>query len=169
VDHIINIGLICIGHYCSHPWRIAGKRVFALGTMLRSSWGDFRLHQRIRILTAQTQLAGVYPGRLFSQPQTRIQRPKRLAEAHSKEARQNWPAMAGPLWSTSAKRFRNLLTLNEIKLLRPALRWFPSKYGFEILAQRGGDYLQSPSLPRLTFPARRNNIARFLALLIRLS
>ncbi len=133
---------------------------------------DFVSTNESEYLTAQTQLEPAFiPADYISQPQTRIQAYKRLAEANSKEALQklarNWRDQFGP----HPQAVRNLLTLNEIKLMAARTKVVSIEVkDSKVMLMRGGDYLLiGDRFPRLTSSTGENNIASLLALLSRLS
>jgi transcription-repair coupling factor (superfamily II helicase) len=94
-----------------------------------------------------------------------------LAEANSKEALQklarNWRDQFGP----PPQAVRNLLTLNEIKLMAARAKVVSIEVkDSKVMLMRGGDYLLiGDRFPRLTSSTGENNIASLLALLSRLS
>jgi transcription-repair coupling factor (superfamily II helicase) len=169
--HIINIGFDL---YCqllqSAVEELQGKRArLRTDVPLRL---DFISTNEGEYISAQTHLEPAFiPADYISQPQMRIQAYKRLAEANSKEALQklahDWRDQFGP----HPVAIRNLLTLNEIKLIAAqakigAIEVKDSK----VMLTRGGDYLLiGDRFPRLTSGDGENNLASLLVLLNRLS
>jgi transcription-repair coupling factor (superfamily II helicase) len=169
--HIINIGFDL---YCQLLQQaveeLQGKRVRVRNDVALRL--DFVSTNESEYLTAQTQLEPAFiPADYISQPQTRIQAYKRLAEANSKEALQklarNWRDQFGP----PPQAVRNLLTLNEIKLMAARAKVVSIEVkDSKVMLMRGGDYLLiGDRFPRLTSSTGENNIASLLALLSRLS
>jgi transcription-repair coupling factor (superfamily II helicase) len=169
--HIINIGFDL---YCQLLQQaveeLQGKRVRVRNDVALRL--DFVSTNESEYLTAQTQLEPAFiPADYISQPRTRIQAYKRLAEANSKEALQklarNWRDQFGP----HPQAVRNLLTLNEIKLMAARAKVVSIEVkDSKVMLIRGGDYLLiGDRFPRLTSGTGENNIASLLALLSRLS
>src|SRR6202043_1754870 len=133
---------------------------------------DFVSTNEGEYISAQTHLEPAFiPADYISQPQTRIQAYKRLAEANSKEALQklarNWRDQFGP----HPQAVRNLLILSEIKLVAARTKVVSIEVkDSKVMLMRGGDYLLiGDRFPRLTSSTGENNIASLLALLSRLS
>ena len=110
------------------------------------------------------------PSDYISQPQSRIQAYKRLAEGISKEAleklERDWRDQFGPI----PDAVRNLLLLNEIKLLARRLKIASLEVrSSKVMLVRGGDYLLiGDRFPRLTPENGQNNLQTLLTLLSRL-
>jgi transcription-repair coupling factor (superfamily II helicase) len=169
--HIINIGFDL---YCQllqqAVEQLQGKRV-----RLRNDVAvrlDFVSTNEAEFLTSQSHLEPAFvPANYISQPQTRIQAYKRLAEANSKESLEklarDWRDQFGPL----PEAVGNLLTLNEIKLMAARVKVGAVEVkDSKVMLQRGGDYLLvGDRFPRLTSGDGENNLAALLVLLSRLS
>jgi transcription-repair coupling factor (superfamily II helicase) len=111
------------------------------------------------------------PANYISQPQSRIQAYKKLAEANSKEAldklERDWRDQFGPI----PNAVRNLLMLGEIKFVAARARVNSIEVReAKVMLMRGGDYLLVGNrFPRLTSDEGQNNLATLLDLLSRLS
>jgi transcription-repair coupling factor (superfamily II helicase) len=169
--HIINIGFDL---YCQLLQQaveeLQGKRArFRPDVTVRL---DFISTNEAEYLSAQSHLEPAFiPADYISQPQNRIQAYRRLAEANSKEALQklerDWRDQFGP----HPAAVRNLLTLNEIKLMAARVKVVAIEVkDTKVMLTRGGDYLLiGDRFPRLTSGEGENNLARLLILLSRLS
>ncbi len=171
VDTSLTLALICIANYCNKPWRNCREKGSGSGTDV-SLRLDFVSTNEAEYLTSQNQLEPAFiPADYISQPQTRIQAYKRLAEANSKEALQklarNWRDQFGP----HPQAVLNLLTLNEIKLIAARAKVVSIEVkDSKVMLVRGGDYLLiGDRFPRLTSGTSENNLASLLVLLSRLS
>jgi transcription-repair coupling factor (superfamily II helicase) len=132
---------------------------------------DFLSTNEAEFLSSQSQLEPAFiPADYVSQPQMRIQAYKRLASANSKEELQklerDWRDQFGP----PPDAVRNLLILNEIKLLAARVKVVAIEVkDSKVMLIRGGDYLLiGDRFPRLTSGEGENNLASLLALLSRL-
>ena len=126
-------------------------------------------------LTRAEEVQAVAEG--MSHPQTRLkllelaEAYKSLAEANSREALQklahDWRDQFGP----HPVAIRNLLTLNEIKLIAVHAKIVAIEVkDSKVMLTRGGDYLLiGDRFPRLTSGDGENNLASLLLLLSRLS
>jgi transcription-repair coupling factor (superfamily II helicase) len=169
--HIINIGFDL---YCQLLQQaieeLQGKRArFRADVPVRL---DFISTNEGEYVSSQGHLEPAFiPSDYISQPQTRIQAYKKLAEANSKEALQKlargWRDQFGP----HPVAIRNLLLLNEIKLIAARAQIVAIEVkDSKVMLTRGGDYLLiGDRFPRLTSDEGENNLANLLALLSRLS
>src|ERR1700722_15339016 len=140
--HIINIGFDL---YCQLLQQaveeLQGKRIRVRNDDAPPL--DFVSNNESECLTAQAHVEPPFiPADYISQPQTRIQAYKRLAEANSEEALQklarNWRDQFGP----HPQAVRNLLTLNEIKLMAARAKVVSIEVkDSKVMLMRGGDYL----------------------------
>jgi transcription-repair coupling factor (superfamily II helicase) len=133
---------------------------------------DFVSTNEGEYVSSQSHLEPAFiPSDYISQPQNRIQAYKKLAEANSKEALQklarDWRDQFGP----HPVAIRNLLTLNEIKLVAAQAKVIAIEVkDSKVMLTRGGDYLLvGDRFPRLTSVEGENNLANLLVLLSRLS
>ena len=169
--HIINIGFDL---YCQLLQRaveeLQGKRPrFRVDVPIRL---DFISTNEAEYVSSQSTLDPAFiPADYISQPQMRIQAYKKLAEANSKEALQklarDWKDQFGP----HPEAVRNLLTLNEIKLMAGRVKVEAIEVkDSKVMLTRGGDYLLvGDRFPRLTSGEGENTLASLLVLLSRLS
>ncbi len=133
---------------------------------------DFVSTNEAEYVSSQSHLEPAFiPADYISQPQRRIQAYKRLAEANSPEALQklarDWRDQFGP----HPAALRNLLTLNEIKLVAARAKVGSIEVkDSKVMLTRGGDYLLiGDRFPRLTSGEGENNLGSLLLLLSRLS
>jgi transcription-repair coupling factor (superfamily II helicase) len=168
--HIINIGFDL---YCQLLQQaveeLQGKRARTRTEVTMHL--DFVSTNEAEYLSSQSQLEPAFiPADYISQPQMRIQAYKQLASANSKEDLQklerDWRDQFGP----HPDAVRNLLTLNEIKLLAARVKVAAIEVkDSKVMLIRGGDYLLiGDRFPRLTSHEGENNLATLLALLSRL-
>jgi transcription-repair coupling factor (superfamily II helicase) len=169
--HIINIGFDL---YCQLLQQaieeLQGKRTrFRADVPIRL---DFVSTNEGEYVSSQSHLEPAFiPSDYISQPQTRIQAYKKLAEANSKEGLHklagDWRDQFGP----HPVAVRNLLTLNEIKLVAARAKVIAIEVkDSKVMLTRGGDYLLiGDRFPRLTSVVGENNLANLLVLLSRLS
>jgi transcription-repair coupling factor (superfamily II helicase) len=169
--HIINIGFDL---YCQLLQQaieeLQGKRPrFRADVPIRL---DFVSTNEGEYVSSQSHLEPAFiPSDYISLPQTRIQAYKKLAEANSKEALHklagDWRDQFGP----HPVAVRNLLTLNEIKLVAARAKVIAIEVkDSKVMLTRGGDYLLvGDRFPRLTSVEGENNLATLLVLLSRLS
>lgn len=169
--HIINIGFDLYCQLLQHAVEeLQGKRPrIRADVALRL---DFVSTNEAEYLSSQSHLEPAFlPADYISQPQTRIQAYKRLAEASTKEALQKlaraWRDQFGP----HPKAVGNLLLLNEIKLMAARVKVGAIEVkDSKVMMTRGGDYLLiGDRFPRLTSGKDENNLAALLALLSRLA
>jgi len=169
--HIINIGFDL---YCQLLQQaveeLQGKRArFRTEVSIRL---DFISTNEAEYVSSQSHLEPAFiPADYISQPQMRIQAYKKLAEGNSKEALQklarDWRDQFGP----HPTAIRNLLTLNEIKLIAAQVKVVAIEVKeSKVMLTRGGDFLLvGDRFPRLTSGEGENNLASLLVLLSRLS
>lgn len=168
--HIINIGFDL---YCQllqeAVEQLQGKRSRA-GTEVALRL-DFVATNEAEYLSSKRGFEPAFiPSDYISQPQSRIQAYKKLAEATSKEAleklERDWTDRFGPI----PDAVRNLLLLNEIKLLARKLKVVSLEVrSSKVMLIRGGDYLLiGDRFPRLTSENGQNNLQSLLTLLRRL-
>ncbi len=111
------------------------------------------------------------PADYISQPQSRIQAYKKLAEANTKEIleklERDWRDQFGPV----PEAVRNLLMLSEIKFVAARAKVLSIEVReLKVMLMRGGDYLLVGNrFPRLTSGEGQNNLAALLSLISRLS
>lgn len=165
--HIVNVGFDL---YCQllqqAVQKLKGKRGEPRGDIYLRL--DFVATNEAEFVTAQNRLAPAFiPADYIAQPQMRIQAYKKLAEVESKDQLQSlekeWRDRFGPY----PKAVRNLLMLNEIKLLcaRNRITRAEVKEG-KVILTRGGDYLLlGDRFPRLTSQGPENNLAELLSFL----
>ena len=168
--HIINIGFDL---YCQllqeAVEQLQGKRS-RVGTEVALRL-DFVATNEAEYLSTKGGFEPAFiPSDFISQPQSRIQAYKKLAEATSKEALEklarDWTDRFGPI----PDPVRNLLLLNEIKLLARKLKVASLEVrSSKVMLIRGGDYLLiGDRFPRLTSESSQNNLQSLLTLLCRL-
>ena len=168
--HIINIGFDL---YCQllqqAVEQLQGNRSM-IGTEVAVRL-DFVATNEAEYLSSKTGFEPAFiPSDYISQPQSRIQAYKRLAEATSKEAleklERDWRDQFGPI----PEAIRNVLLLNEIKLLARKLKVASLEVrSSKVMLIRGGDYLLiGDRFPRLTPENGQNNLQTLLTLLSRL-
>jgi transcription-repair coupling factor (superfamily II helicase) len=168
--HIINIGFDL---YCQllqqAVEQLQGNRSM-IGTEVAVRL-DFVATNEAEYLSSKTGFEPAFiPSDYISQPQSRIQAYKRLAEATSKEAleklERDWRDQFGPI----PEAIRNVLLLNEIKLLARKLKVASLEVrSSKVMLIRGGDYLLiGDRFPRLTPENGQNNLQTLLTLLGRL-
>jgi transcription-repair coupling factor (superfamily II helicase) len=169
--HIINIGFDL---YCQllqqAVGELQGKRArIRADVPIRL---DFISTNEAEYVSSRSTLDPAFiPADYISQPQMRIQAYKKLAQANSKEALQmlarDWRDQFGP----HPEAVRNLLTLNEIKLMADRVKVEAIEVkDSKVMLTRGGDYLLvGDRFPRLTSGEGENNLASLLVLLSRLS
>jgi transcription-repair coupling factor (superfamily II helicase) len=169
--HIINIGFDLYCQLLQHAIEeLQGKRPrFRADVPIRL---DFVSTNEGEYVSSQSHLEPAFiPSDYISLPQTRIQAYKKLAEANSKEALHklagDWRDQFGP----HPVAVRNLLTLNEIKLVAARAKVIAIEVkDSKVMLTRGGDYLLvGDRFPRLTSVEGENNLANLLVLLSRLS
>jgi transcription-repair coupling factor (superfamily II helicase) len=169
--HIINIGFDL---YCQLLQQaieeLQGKRPrFRADVPIRL---DFVSTNEGEYVSSQSHLEPAFiPSDYISQPQTRIQAYKKLAEANSKEALHKLAGDWRDQFGSHPVAVRNLLTLNEIKLVAARAKVISIEVkDSKVMLTRGGDYLLvGDRFPRLTSVEGENNLANLLVLLSRLS
>lgn len=165
--HIVNIGFDL---YCQllqqAVEKLKGKRAEPRAEVYLHL--DFVAINEAEFVTAQNRLAPAFiPADYITQPQIRIQAYRKLAEAGSKEQLQTlgkeWRDRFGPY----PIAVRNLLMLNEIKLLCARDKITRAEVrDNKVMLTRGGDYLLiGGRFPRLTSQEPENNLAELLSLL----
>jgi transcription-repair coupling factor (superfamily II helicase) len=168
--HIINIGFDLYCHLLQEAVeQLQGKRS-RVGTEVALRL-DFVATNEAEYLSSKGGFEPAFlPSDFISQPQSRIQAYKKLAEATSKEAleklERDWTDRFGPI----PDAVRNLLLLNEIKLLARKLKVASLEVrSSKVMLIRGGDYLLiGDRFPRLTSESGQNNLQSLLTLLRRL-
>jgi transcription-repair coupling factor (superfamily II helicase) len=169
--HIVNIGFDL---YCQllqqAVEKLKGKKTVQRSeTVMRL---DFVATNESEYVTGHARLAPAFiPADYIAQPRTRIEAYKKLATVGSKEQlhqlEAEWRDRFGPLPPAA----RNLLTLNEIRLVagREKIARIEVKDS-KVMLIRGGDYLLiGDRFPRLTSPDPQSSLAELLYLLTRLS
>jgi transcription-repair coupling factor (superfamily II helicase) len=169
--HIINIGfeLYCqLLHQAVE--QLQGKRSRSrLEVAMRL---DFVCTNEGEYVSSKSELEPAFiPADYISQPQSRIQAYKKLAEANARDAldklERDWRDQFGPI----PNAVQNLLMLSEIKFMAARARVVSIEVReSKVMLMRGGDYLLvGDRFPRLTSGEGQNNLATLLDLLSRLS
>ena len=129
---------------------------------------DFVATNEAEFITAQNRLAPAFiPADYIAQPQMRIQAYKRLAEVESKDQLQSLEKEWRDRFGLYPNAVRNLLMLNEIKLLCARNKITRAEVkDTKVMLTRGGDYvLLGDRFPRLTSREPENNLAELLSFL----
>ncbi len=165
--HIINIGfdLYCqLLHQAVE--QLQGKRSRSRVEIAMRL--DFVCTNEAEFVSSKNGLEPAFiPADYISQPQSRIQAYKKLAEANAKEAldklERDWRDQFGPI----PNPVLNLLMLSEIKFMAARARVVSIEVReSKVMLVRGGDYLLiGDRFPRLTSGEGQNNLATLLDLL----
>jgi transcription-repair coupling factor (superfamily II helicase) len=168
--HIINIGFDLYCQLLQQAVEQLQGRRSRIGTEVAVRL-DFVATNEAEYLSSKGGFEPAFiPSDYISRPQSRIQAYKRLAEVISEDAleklERDWRDQFGPI----PDAVRNLLLLNEIKLLARRLKVASLEVrSSKVMLVRGGDYLLiGDRFPRLTPENGQNNLQTLLTLLSRL-